>query len=282
LEKALQWTQGRSTPESEGTTQALTINSPNLVQQSDAEHVEKQTVHTDIPVPVGHAMLEEQRSHLHPPKEVTASNNDSKATNRETYLDAIATGARLPRTPNDAIAASHRRHEQLLSQYTDQKRRNTPRLRSSSEMPPRYPDMLPEFFSPANFQVRDLKPTGPVRCACGATTDDSSRFPAAADGIIWIQCETPSCKVWQHVDCMGTAVPWVIPSVLHSRSTRQATREAADAHSADDNDASLASARQLNPEVKYFCHVCNPWVHRQLLAQMRKARPILSENAIVV
>jgi hypothetical protein len=278
LKKALQWTQGRSKPEAQGKNQLPATVLPNLAQQSNAEHCSEQSPLVDVPAQGGETMLVQQQSPLQLPTETAATNDKNKVMARERYLNEIAAGARLPRNRNDAIAASHQRYEQLFSQQTDQTRRSTQRLRRSSEILPRYPDMMPEFFSPANFQVRELKLAGTVRCICGATTDDTLRHPAAADGIIWIQCETPSCGVWQHVDCMGAAVPWIAQSTPHSRLTRRTTREAADAHTSDGGDALVASTKQLNSEVKYFCHCCDPWAHRQLLAEMRKTRPIVPEK----
>ena len=58
----------------------------------------------------------------------------------------------------------------------------------------------------------------------------------ADDGQEMIACD--KCSVWQHNACMGGVVP---------------------------DDASTA---------KYFCQVCDPWAHRELIARIRLANPL--------
>ena len=56
------------------------------------------------------------------------------------------------------------------------------------------------------------------------------------DGVSMIACD--KCGVWQHEDCMGEGVP-----------------------------------EDLKSE-QYFCHVCEPWVHRELVARLRRENPL--------
>ncbi|KAF1825369.1 uncharacterized protein K489DRAFT_156069 [Dissoconium aciculare CBS 342.82] len=289
LAKALEWTKGRVKPEPELQLQFLpTISQEFGNLSTSGQSVELQSAgdglsHSEKAVP-GHT---EADSRL--PAKIYRSTDAAKAEARASYIDAVATGTRLPRSRQDAIAASARRHELLISQHTRPSEENTQHFRrlsarhqqqtSENEDYSRHPDLLPEFFSSANFKPRELKSSGAVRCACGAVTDDSSCFPTATAScatqtkadIVWIACETPSCGVWQHVDCMGAAVPWVARSGSRTRPTRQAARE-----EADGGDNLSAWTRRLDPDIKYFCHVCDPWAHRHLLAEMRKARPIVS------
>ena len=53
----------------------------------------------------------------------------------------------------------------------------------------------------------------------------------------FIACD--KCGVWQHQDCMGDAVP------------------------------------ENTNKGKYFCHVCEPWVHRELVARLRRENPLV-------
>jgi hypothetical protein len=55
------------------------------------------------------------------------------------------------------------------------------------------------------------------------------------DGVSMIACD--KCGVWQHEDCMGEGVP-------EDPKTEQ-----------------------------YFCHMCEPWVHRELVARLRRENP---------
>ncbi|KAK3639852.1 hypothetical protein LTR56_012232 [Elasticomyces elasticus] len=160
-------------------------------------------------------------------KSTTTSRTTSSAASR---LDEIVAGARLPRNKDEARQAANVRHERLLEQHqamaeprSNQKRGQRSRTSGSD------PDCLPEFFKTDNFA--DVDENGEevesVRCTCGVVTDDK---------VDMLSCD--ECRVWQHIHCMGEAVP----------------------KNVDTGD--------------YFCQMCDPWAHRKLLAILRKAQPL--------
>ncbi|KAK4915777.1 hypothetical protein LTR49_016146 [Elasticomyces elasticus] len=169
-----------------------------------------------------------QRSHkTKTTKPTTASKETSSAVSR---LDEVIAGARLPRIKDEARQAANVRHERLLDQQqavaeprSDEKRGQ--RSRTSGPEP----DCLPEFFNTQNFA--DVDENGEevesVRCTCGVVTDDK---------VDMLSCD--ECRVWQHIHCMGEAVP----------------------KNVDKGD--------------YLCQMCDPWAHRKLLAVLRKAQPL--------
>ncbi|KAK5714815.1 hypothetical protein LTR17_016992 [Elasticomyces elasticus] len=160
-------------------------------------------------------------------KPTTASRKTSSAASR---LDEVIAGARLPRNKDEARQAANLRHERLLEQRQamaepqgNEKRGRRNRASGSD------PDCLPEFFNTENFA--DVDENGEevesVRCTCGVVTDDK---------VDMLSCD--ECRVWQHIHCMGEAVP----------------------KNVDTGD--------------YLCQMCDPWAHRKLLAVLRRAQPL--------
>ncbi|KAK5732528.1 hypothetical protein LTR17_010467 [Elasticomyces elasticus] len=160
-------------------------------------------------------------------KPITTSRKPSSAASR---LDEIIAGARLPRNKDEARQAANVRHQRLLDQHQDmaEPRSDGKRGRRSRTSGPD-PDCLPEFFNTANFA--DVDENGQevesVRCTCGVVTDDK---------VDMLSCD--ECRVWQHIHCMGEAVP----------------------KNVDTGD--------------YLCQMCDPWAHRKLLAVLRRAQPL--------
>ncbi|KAK5682512.1 hypothetical protein LTS10_005640 [Elasticomyces elasticus] len=160
-------------------------------------------------------------------KPTTSSRKTSSVASR---LDEIVAGARLPRNKDEARQAANVRHERLLDQHqvmaeprTNEKRGG----RSRTSGPD--PDCLPEFFNTENFA--DVDENGEevesVRCTCGVVTDEK---------VDMLSCD--ECRVWQHIHCMGEAVPKDV----------------------DTGD--------------YLCQMCDPWAHRKLIATLRRAQPL--------
>ncbi|KAK4959128.1 hypothetical protein LTR10_003927 [Elasticomyces elasticus] len=157
----------------------------------------------------------------------TTSRTTSSAASR---LDEIVAGARLPRNKDEARQAANVRHERLLEQHQAmaEPRSNEKRGQRSRTSGPD-PDCLPEFFNTDNFA--DVDENGDevesVRCTCGVVTDDK---------VDMLSCD--ECRVWQHIHCMGEAVP----------------------KNVDTGD--------------YLCQMCDPWAHRKLIATLRRAQPL--------
>lgn len=97
----------------------------------------------------------------------------------------------------------------------------------------RHPDLMPEFFDTYNFTPDEKDPKGEpaIRCVCMANVDIGGE---------WIGCDNDECRVWQHVPCMGEAVP-------------------------------ASEARQ---DGKYLCQQCDPFAHRKLIQRLRKNNPL--------
>ncbi|KAK4897223.1 hypothetical protein LTR27_005116 [Elasticomyces elasticus] len=169
-----------------------------------------------------------QSSHITKTNNPTAaSRTTSSAASR---LDEIIAGARLPRNKDEARQAANVRHERLLDQHQAmaEPRSDGKRDRRSRSSEPD-PDCLPEFFNTENFA--DVDENGEeaesVRCTCGVVTDDK---------VDMLSCD--ECRVWQHIHCMGEAVP----------------------KNVDTGD--------------YLCQMCDPWAHRKLIATLRRAQPL--------
>lgn len=133
-------------------------------------------------------------------------------------------GTNLPRSRREAEESAVERKQLLLANLFLTK----PRAR--------HPDLGPEFFDVVNFTEDEKDPDGEpaVRCICGATNDNAG---FAGD---WIGCDNYECRVWQHVPCMGEAVP--------------------------------TSEKRENG--RYLCQQCDPWAHRRLIQKLRKEHPI--------
>ncbi|KAH9828081.1 hypothetical protein Tdes44962_MAKER02631 [Teratosphaeria destructans] len=132
-----------------------------------------------------------------------------------THLEKVIIGAAVAKTKQEAREASNIRRQRLLDEY------KIAEDITGDVVEAEKPDLLPEFFNPAAFQ----DPYNEVRCVCGVTHDDRQRF---------VGCEGDDCQVWQHVACMGTAVP-----------------------------------KDLDKGT-YFCQMCDPWAHRELLQELRQ------------
>ncbi|KAF2480166.1 hypothetical protein BDY17DRAFT_303351 [Neohortaea acidophila] len=121
---------------------------------------------------------------------VKADNDDD---DEPSNFEAVVTGAALPRTPDQAKEAATTRHQRLRAQQIQRipsKRTKKGHLRGAHPDP----DLMPEFFSKANFAKGEENDS--VRCVCGAVEDD---------GEDMIACD--ECGVWQHTTCMAEAVP---------------------------------------------------------------------------
>jgi hypothetical protein len=140
----------------------------------------------------------------------------------------VVSGKNLPRSSDEAVDSAYTRYQLHLTKH------------QSGARPARYPDFPPEFFDKANFTKKEKEAIAeggegaPVRCVCGAKTDDGTQ------GTQWIGCSTADCGVWQHVNCMGEAVP------------AESVRETKD----------------------YYCQQCAPFAHRRLIQRLRKAQAL--------
>lgn len=145
------------------------------------------------------------------------------ATAGRGIIQSIADGNRLPKSKAEASAGAARRREDLLSKLQEEKKRNV-----------RHPDLGPEFFDIKNFTADEKDPNGepPVRCVC---EENDGNYQGD-----WIGCDKEECRVWQHVGCMGSAVP-------------------------------AANARE---DAKYACQQCDPFAHKNFIKQLRKDHPI--------
>ncbi len=144
-------------------------------------------------------------------------------------FENIISGEVLPKTAAEARAAAEARYKRLLEKHQDaQKPTKTnrgKRARKSPDGAQDAPDLLPEFF--VKEKIVDGMEDGSVRCICGAVVSDET---------LMVSCET--CNVWQHIACMGDAVPKDLKN--------------------DD----------------YYCHVCDPFLHRELVARLRRENPL--------
>ncbi|KAF2170033.1 hypothetical protein M409DRAFT_19646 [Zasmidium cellare ATCC 36951] len=145
----------------------------------------------------------------------TSTTAPSSTTAANTLLDRIARGEILPKSKPLATAASAHRHTLLLAAHA----RKT-----------HHPDFPPEFYDRANFSKDDLAKQNVVRCLCGDTKDDKNPLRDRD----WVGCDNEKCGVWQHVDCIGEAVP-----------------------------------KDLDRD-DYLCHMCDPFRHRRRLQEVRR------------
>ncbi|KAK4504123.1 hypothetical protein PRZ48_005038 [Zasmidium cellare] len=145
----------------------------------------------------------------------SAASTSTAAPTTTDPLERIARGEILPKSKAQATAAASHRHALLLAAHKNKKR---------------HPDFPPEFFARANFSKEDLANQNVVRCLCGATKDEKN----PTRNRDWVGCDNEECGVWQHVDCIGEAVPKDL-----------------------END-------------DYLCHMCDPFVHRRVLQGIRK------------
>ncbi|KXT01931.1 hypothetical protein AC578_2546 [Pseudocercospora eumusae] len=133
--------------------------------------------------------------------------------------DKIISGEILPRSRDQAKEGLRRRLQKL--------RANLPATQ--------HPDHAPEFFDRRNFSAAEQQlismGDGPVRCVCGD-------YDAPRGAEIWVGCETPECRVWQHALCMI----------------------------GEDREPKKESGKDLD----YYCQVCDPWYHRKLLQRLRQ------------
>lgn len=152
-----------------------------------------------------------------------AGNAAAKVPRRPSH-PACVNGNRLPKSRNEAAEAAVERKQALLLQMLNKKRKV------------RHPDLGPEFFDTFNFTEDEKDPSGepPVRCVCGAK-DDKRNFTGE-----WIGCDNGECRVWQHVPCMGEAVP--VP--------------------------------EKREDGNYLCQQCDPFAHRRLIQRLRKNQPL--------
>lgn len=120
------------------------------------------------------------------PKKKTKASGAVKSSQN---IDAIVSGAALPRSAAQARAADDVRCALLLKRHADM-------LQARKKKAPVEPDMMPEYFYVSNFpqgQEQDQ-----VRCVCGAVRDDGGSM---------VCCDAVGCSVWQHVACVGEAAP---------------------------------------------------------------------------
>ena len=150
--------------------------------------------------------------------------SERPATNANVKWLSAVSGNRLPKTMKEAQEAAVER-KQLLEEAHQIQNRTARNL-----------DFPPEFFNTYNFTEEERanigNDNGPIRCICGEGE--------VAGKLDWIQCDSDECGVWQHVECMGDAVP-----------EDEKKREAA----------------------KYLCQVCDPWKHRRTIQKLRRLNP---------
>lgn len=132
------------------------------------------------------------------------------AVNRFEYVIA---GTALPSCPEEARNAAVERLKRLQRDNPTASKKSARRASAPTL------DFPPEFFNNQDLP-KDME-KGVVRCIC------KSKYPYKT-----ISCE--DCFAWQHLECMGSAVPEDLESG------------------------------------KYKCQVCDPWAHRELLARLRR------------
>lgn len=128
---------------------------------------------------------------------------------------AVIAGRALPASEAQARRTDKTRFQRLLARHN---RDRTAR----GQAPEDEPDIMPEYFYDSNFAKGQEQDS--VRCVCGTVVDD---------GVEMVFCE--QCKVWQHVRCVGEAMP---------------------------EDAVKG---------RYLCHNCDPWAHRRKIRDLRAA-----------
>lgn len=158
-----------------------------------------------------------------PPQQSGSATPAADIARRTSHPSTVA-GTRIAKTKAEAAEAAVERKQLLMSKLLERKRSV------------RHPDLGPEFFDPANFTADEKDPDGepPVRCVCEKNVDDGTY---TGD---WVGCDNEECRVWQHVPCMGEAVPG--PEAIE--------------------------------ESKYLCQQCDAWAHRKLISRLRKANPV--------
>ncbi|KAK4569419.1 hypothetical protein LTR86_003182 [Recurvomyces mirabilis] len=164
-------------------------------------------------------------------KAATSAPAKRRGSATKSHLEAVIAGTALPKTKAEAIQAATLRYDRLLAIHkaTLDAARAATTTTSSGTAPRKYskdlraPDFPPEFFSRANFPRGEEEDS--VRCVCGVRNDDGGQM---------VCCDGPGCGVWQHVACMGEAVP-----------------------------ADLGAGR-------YECQVCDAWRHRVLVGGLRR------------
>lgn len=153
-------------------------------------------------------------------------------SNIPVHWPATVTGSRLPKSIKEAFEAASERSEVLYKAHYLQT--------GERRGPNQHLDFLPETHHAQNFHPDELPDvlddpdddTGPIRCVC-----DEGDVASKPD---WIRCDTVGCRVWQHVECVGSAA---------------------------------AATPELREAKWYECHVCSPWAHRRSLQALRKERP---------
>jgi hypothetical protein len=144
----------------------------------------------------------------------------------EFHLEQVINGSAEARNDEEARQAANIRLQRLKAQdEADTQARSKPIRKARTKV-----DFLPEFFDKDSFPPKTAD--NQVRCVCGVVTvvmDDEEKM---------IACD--KCNVWQHIACMGEAVP-----------------------EDPENDP-------------YSCQVCEPYMHRELIAVIRANQPLQS------
>lgn len=148
---------------------------------------------------------------------------EAPMSKKQQHLEAIIAGTALPKTKAEAQAAATEHHARL-SASQPKSRRSSARLATTA-------DLMPFFFSPANFSTerdKDGDPVESVRCICGCVAADGGE-----KGGEMVQCD--KCNVWQHNEC-------VLPAL---------------------------SEEEIEGLSKFECTVCDPWARRDVLMALR-------------
>ena len=159
-------------------------------------------------------------------KEPTSAPTKRRDSATETHLEAVVAGTALPKTTAEATQAARLRYDRLLAAHKaaqEAARKNSSATPRKFSKDVRAPDFPPEFFSRSNFPKGEEEDT--VRCVCSVRADDGGQM---------ICCDGEGCGVWQHVACMGEAVPEDLQ------------------------------------EGRYECQICDVWGHRALVARLRR------------
>lgn len=104
-------------------------------------------------------------------------------------LEAVVSGAALPRSRAQATEADGARYDLLRNQHNA-------RLRARKKKAQDSPELMPEYFQAEKFPAKAKDDQ--VRCVCGIVVDDGGRM---------VCCDVEQCGVWQHVACVGEAAP---------------------------------------------------------------------------
>lgn len=148
---------------------------------------------------------------------------ETPVSKKQQHLEAIIAGTVLPKTKAEAQAAAIEHHARL-SASQPKSRRSSARLATTA-------DLMPFFFSPANFSTERDKngdPVESVRCICGCVAADGGE-----KGGEMVQCD--KCNVWQHNEC-------VLPAL---------------------------SEEEIEGLSKFECTMCDPWARRDVLMALR-------------